>query len=591
MPQDLPVSAGIGLKRTSTGRRRPASKAGIVGIAADIAIIVSAGFLGGLIAQQLRQPLILGYIAAGVVLGPVTGGALISDPHDIELLAEIGIALLLFALGIEFSFKELRPVRNVALVGGSIQIVLTVATAAGMGLWLGWSWTDAVWFGGCMSLSSTMVILKTLQSQGRLGTLSSRVMIGILLVQDLAVVPLLILLPKMMDLKTGLPDLGWAVLRSAVFLTLMIVVGTRVIPGLLRRISRWNSRELFLLTVTGLGLGIGYATYMVGLSFAFGAFVAGIVLSESDHAHQALSDVTPLRDVFGLLFFASVGMLLEPQFVRDNLLTVLGLAAAVSVAKGLICSGIGWAFGYRNVIPLALGLTMFQGGEFAFVIGRVGVDTGSIDAGLYAMILSVALITMFMTPFVSRATAPIYGFMGRHLRKDPVLTINIESEELHDHVVIAGTGHMGRAVAGVLTRLNQPFVAIEMDQHRVESCRAHGVPSIYGDASHPLILEAAGLEKACLLLVTTPSPMITKAIVLHAMQLRPELHIVARAESKETLDELREMGVHEVVLPQMEAGLEVTRQALLHLQIPVPTIERFTDATRREFYEPLGAED
>ncbi len=560
-----------------------------MGIAADIAIIVSAGFLGGLVAQQLKQPLILGYIAAGVLLGPVTGGALISDPHDIELLAEIGIALLLFALGIEFSLKELRPVRSVALVGGSIQIVLTVGAAAGMGLWLGWSWTDAVWFGGCMSLSSTMVILKTLQSQGRLGTLSSRVMIGILLVQDLAVVPLLTLLPKMMDLKTGLPDLGWALVRSAVFLSVMIVIGTRVIPSLLRRISRWNSRELFLLTVTGLGLGIGYATYKVGLSFAFGAFVAGIVLSESDHAHQALSDITPLRDIFGLLFFASVGMLLEPQFVRDNLLMVLGLAAAVSVVKGLICSGIGWAFGYRNVIPLALGLTMFQGGEFAFVIGRVGVDTGSIDAGLYAMILSVALITMFMTPFVSRATAPIYGFIGRHLRKDPVLTINIESEELHDHVVIAGAGHMGRAVAGVLTRLNQPFVAIEMDQHRVESCRDHGVPSIYGDASHPLILEAAGLEKACLLLITTPSPMITKTIAQHAMQQRPELHIVARAESKEMLEELREMGVHEVVLPQMEAGLEVTRQALLHLQIPVPTIERFTDATRREFYEPLDA--
>jgi CPA2 family monovalent cation:H+ antiporter-2 len=181
-----------------------------VGIAGDIAIIVTAGFVGGVVAQRLKQPLILGYIAAGIVLGPVTGGALIYDPHDIELLAEIGVALLLFALGIEFSLKELRPVRNVALLGTSIQILLTVGAAAGMGLVLGWSWTDAVWFGGCVSLSSTMVILKTLQSQGRLGTLSSRVMIGMLLVQDLAVVPLLILLPKLTNLRAGLPDLGWA---------------------------------------------------------------------------------------------------------------------------------------------------------------------------------------------------------------------------------------------------------------------------------------------------------------------------------------------------------------------------------------------
>ena len=561
-----------------------------MGIAADVAIIVTAGFLGGVVAQRLKQPLILGYIAAGVVLGPVTGGAFISDPHDIELLAEIGVALLLFALGIELSLKELRPVRKVALFGTSIQILLTVGAAAGMGLALGWPWTDAVWFGGCVSLSSTMVILKTLQSQGRLGTLSSRVMIGMLLVQDLAVVPLLILLPKLTDLRSGLPGLGWALVRSAVFLALMIVVGTRVIPWLMRRVSRWNSRELFLLTVAGLGLGIGYATYKVGLSFAFGAFVAGIVLSESDHAHQALSDIIPLRDIFGLLFFASAGMLLEPWFVKEHLLLVLGLAAAVSLTKGLLCAGVGRAFGYHNVVPLALGLTMFQAGEFAFVIGRLGVATGSIGTELYALIMSVTLVTMFLTPFVSRATAPVYGFVRSRRRAEPVLTINIAHEELHDHVLVAGAGHMGRAVAGVLRRLGLPFVAIELDQHRLEACRAAGVAVIYGDASHPLVLEAAGLDRACVLLITTPSPVVTLAIARHARQLRPELHIVARAESEELLEDLHELGVHEVVLPQMEAGLEVTRQALLHLQVPAVQIERFADEVRRELYRPLRAD-
>jgi len=561
-----------------------------VGIAADVAIIVTAGFLGGVVAQHLKQPLILGYITAGVILGPVTGGVLISDPHDIELLAEIGVALLLFALGIEFSLKELRPVRKVALLGASIQILLTVGAAMGMGLLLGWPWTDAVWFGGCVSLSSTMVILKTLQSQGRLGTLSSRVMIGMLLVQDLAVVPLLILLPKLTDLRAGLPDLGWALARSGVFLGLMIVVGTRVIPWLMRRVSRWNSRELFLLTVTGLGLGIGYATYKVGLSFAFGAFVAGIVLSESDHAHQALSDIIPLRDIFGLLFFVSVGMLLEPNFVQENLLLVLGLAAAVSLTKGLICAGVGWSFGYRNVVPLALGLTMFQAGEFAFVIGRVGVATESIGAELYSVIMAVTLVTMFLTPFVSGATTPVYGFLKNRRRDEPVLTINFTHDELHDHVVMAGAGYMGRTVAGVIRRLGLPHVAIELDQHRLEACRAAGLAVIYGDASHPLVLKAAGLDRACVLLITTPSSVVTLAIARHARQLRPDLHIVARAETEELLDELYELGVHEVVLPQMEAGLEVTRQALVHLQVPDQQIERFTDEVRREFYRPLLAD-
>jgi CPA2 family monovalent cation:H+ antiporter-2 len=562
-----------------------------VGIAADIAVIVTAGFLGGVIAQRLKQPLILGYIAAGIILGPVTGGALISDPHDIELLAEIGVALLLFALGIEFSLKELRPVRNVALLGTSIQILLTIGVATAMGLALGWPWTDGVWFGGCVSLSSTMVILKTLQSQGRLGTLSSRVMIGMLLVQDLAVVPLLILLPKLTDLQSGLPDLGWSLVRSAVFLALMIVVGNRVIPWLMRRVSRWNSRELFVLTVVGLGLGIGYATYKVGLSFAFGAFVAGMVLSESDHAHQALSDIMPLRDIFGLLFFASVGMLLEPRFVQENLLLVMGLVGMVSLTKGLVCAGVGWAFGYRNVVPLALGFTMFQAGEFAFVIGRVGVGTGSIGTDLYATILSVTLVTMFLTPFVSRATAPVYGFVRRRRREEPVLTINVAQSELRDHVVMAGAGHMGRAVAGVLRRLGLPGVAIELDQHRLETCRAAGLGVIYGDASHPLVLKAAGLDRACVLLITTPSPVVTRAIARHARQLRPDLHIVARAETVELMEELHKLGVHKVVLPQMEAGLEVTRQALLHLQVPDQQIERFADEVRREFYQPLREDE
>ena len=562
-----------------------------MGIAADIAIIVTAGFLGGVIAQRLKQPLILGYIAAGIVLGPVTGGAFISDPHEIEVLAEIGIALLLFALGIEFSLKELRPVRTVALLGTTIQILLTLGVAAGIGLALGWPWTDAVWFGGCVSLSSTMVILKTLQSQGRLGTLSSRVMIGMLLVQDLAVVPLLILLPKLTDLRSGLPDLGWAFVRSAVFLVLMIVVGTRVIPWLMRRVSRWNSRELFLLTVAGLGLGIGYATYLVGLSFAFGAFVAGIVLSESDHAHQALSDIIPLRDIFGLLFFASVGMLLEPRFVQDNFLLVLGLAAAVSLTKGVVCAGVGRAFGYRNVVPLALGLTMFQAGEFAFVIGRVGVATESIGAELYSVIMSVTLVSMFLTPFVSGATAPVYGFLRRRRRDEPTLTINISREELHDHVVMAGAGYMGRTVAGVLGRLGLPFVIIELDQHRLETCRDAGFAAIYGDASHPLVMEAAGLDRACVLLITTPSPVVTLAIARHARKLRPDLHIVARAETDELLEELHEQGVYEVVLAKMEAGLEITRQALLHLKVPEQQIELFADEVRREYYRPLRTED
>ena len=260
-----------------------------MGIAADIAIIVVGGLIGGLIAHRLRQPLIIGYILVGVLLGPNTGGLTVSSVHDIELLAEVGVALLLFALGLEFSLKELRPVRRIALIGTPVQMLLTILLGLAIGKALGWTVISSIWFGAMIALSSTMVILKTLASQGRLGTLSSRVMIGMLIIQDLAIVPLMIILPQLNDPEAGLPVLGLAALRAAAFLAAMILVGTRVIPRLMATIARWNSRELFLLAVTAMGLGIGYVSYLMGLSFAFGAFVAGLVLSESEYAHQALS--------------------------------------------------------------------------------------------------------------------------------------------------------------------------------------------------------------------------------------------------------------------------------------------------------------
>jgi monovalent cation:H+ antiporter-2, CPA2 family len=551
-----------------------------VGIAADLAIIVVAGLAGGLLAQRLRQPLILGYILAGVVLGPLTGGSLISAFHEVELLAEIGVALLLFALGIEFSLKELRPVRSIALIGTPIQLVLVLGVAAGLMTWLGWPWREAVWFGAAVSLSSTMVVLKTLQSQGRLGTLSSRVMIGMLLVQDLAVVPMLILLPRLGDLQAGIGHLALAVGKSAIFLGLMIVVGSRVIPRLMIMVSRWCSRELFLLTVTALGLGIGYATYKVGLSFAFGAFVAGLVLSESDHNHQALSDIIPLRDIFGLLFFASVGMLLDPVYLREHLLLVLGLALFLGVFKGLVFAGLSRLFHYGNVIPMALGLTMFQAGEFAFVIGKVGVSTGGIGAETYSLIMAVTLVTMFVTPLISRLTGPIYAWRRKHRTSEPLRTINLREDDLQDHVIICGAGRVGRSVALTLRDRGHHCVAVELDQYRLEACDRIGLPMVYGDASQPEVLAAAGIQKACLLVITTPAAVTALAIVRYARRVLPELHIVARAESAELVDELQNLGVYEVVEPKVEAGLEMLRQSLSHLGAPEAEVEEFCRGQR-----------
>ncbi|HYN87136.1 MAG TPA: cation:proton antiporter, partial [Ardenticatenaceae bacterium] len=530
-----------------------------MGIAADIAIIVVAALLGGVVAQRLRQPLILGYILAGVLVGPYTGGVTVTEVHDIELLAEVGVALLLFALGIEFSFKELQPVRRIALIGAPLQMLLTIAYGVAVGRLFGWEWLRSLWFGGLISLSSTMVILKTLMSLGRLGTLSSRVMIGMLIVQDLAVVPLMIILPQLNDIEAGLPILGLAVVKAGLFLAAMIFIGTRVIPRLMAQIARWNSRELFLISVTAIGLGVGYATYLFGLSFAFGAFIAGMVLSESDHGHQALSDIIPLRDIFGMLFFVSVGMLLDPAFLVANLGTVLLVVLLVLVGKGLIFGVLTRAFGYGNIVPLAVGLGLFQVGEFAFVLARVGLNSGSIEQDLYSLVLTTALATMVLTPFASQAAGPIYEWIRRHRKEEPLQTVNLPVEGLHDHVVIAGGGRVGQYAARVLHQLDLPFVVIELDQRRVDEYKEAGMPILYGDASHPIVLHAAGIEQARLLLVTVPPFGTAQAIIGEVRRLRPELHMIVRAESVDQMELFHQLGVHEIVQPEFEAGLEIVR--------------------------------
>lgn len=557
-----------------------------MGIAADIIVLVVTAFGCGLLMQRLHQPLILGYILAGVILGPYTGGVTVADAHDIELLAEIGVALLLFALGLEFSHKDLKPVKHIALIGTSIQIVLTIGLGWAIGWSLGWEWRISLWFGALISLSSTMVILKTLMNQGWLGTLSSKVMIGMLIVQDLAVVPMMIILPQLNDPAAGLGTLGVAGGKAILFLGAMLLLGTKLLPVLLRHVARLGSRELFLLAITAIGLGVGYATYLVGLSFAFGAFVAGMVLNESDYGHQALSDIIPLRDLFGLLFFASVGMLLDPLFLLHNMGQVLLLVVLVSVGKGLIFAALARIFRYGNIVPLAVGLGLFQVGEFSFVLARVGVDSQSISREFYNLVLTTAVLTMVLTPMVSAQTARLYALKKKWFRHESLESINFPKEALRDHVVIAGGGRVGFQVASVLDRLGTSFVMVELDQHRVEQAREAGYPVVYGDGSHEVVQEALAMDKALLLVVTTPSVVVASAIIKNARRVNDRIAVVARLADPDFFDVFEDLQVTDLVYPEFEAGLEMTRQALLHLRIPAPEIERQTEAMRQQLLAP-----
>jgi K+:H+ antiporter len=556
----------------------------------DLTLVLVAALIGAFVAQRFKQPLIVGYILAGVVVGPFTGGLTVVNVHDIEQLAEIGVALLLFSLGLEVSFRELAPVRTVALAGATIQIVLTIVLGVAIGVGLGWQWHAALWFGALISLSSTMVALKTIQAQGRLGTLSSRVMLGILVVQDLAVVPMMIVLPELSASGGHILPVVTATVRAIVLLGVIIFVSTRIVPRLMAFVAHWNSRELFLLSTTAVALGVGYVTWSFGLSLALGAFVAGLVINESEYAHQALSDVIPLRDIFGMLFFVSEGMLLDPAQVWQHRGTLAIVVIAVTLGKAWILAGVVRMFGYRNVVPLAVGLTLFQVGEFAFVLARVGRSSGAIPTELYGLMLNTAIATMALTPTISGLTPAIYARVRRQRPREALEAINIPAAGLADHIMIAGSGRVGRSIADALSQLRVPCVLIEFDDRRVQQARVAGLPVIYGDASQSVVLEAAGVGRARAALVTVPAFPDVRSIVTTARQLRPDLAIVARADGGDAVRALYALGIEEVTSPEVEAAIEMTRQALVHCNVPAHEILRVASAIRRERYDLTGGD-
>jgi len=562
-----------------------------MGIATDLILLVVSAFFSGLLMQRLGQPLILGYILTGIAFGPYTGGFALTSVHEIELLAEIGVALLLFALGLEFSLKDLKPVKKIALIGTPIQILLTIAMGYGIGQWMGLDAKTSLWLGALVSLSSTMVLLKTLMNQGWLGTLSSKVMVGMLIVQDLAVVPLIVLLPMLNNPALGWISLEIAILKTVLFLAGMILFGTRLLPRIMRHIANLGSRELFLLAITAIGLGVGYLTYLVGLSFAFGAFVAGMVLSESDYGHQALSDIIPVRDLFGLLFFASVGMLLNPTFLLDHWEQVLILVLIVSLGKGIIFALLARIFKYGNVVPLAVGLGLFQVGEFSFVLAQVGVSTNSISHEVYSLVLTTAIITMFLTPLISGQTARLYALHKRWFKHEALDSINFPKSGFRNHVIIIGGGRVGFRIAQVLKRLNVPLLIIELDQLRVDRAKNADIPVVYGDASHEVVLEAAETSLARLLIITSPEVVIAQTIVQRVRKVNAEIQVIARAPGIEFLEEFKKLNISEVVIPEFEAGLEMARKALVHLHIPAAKIQHYTESLRQDLFASFFREN
>lgn len=556
-----------------------------MGIAADFVIVVLAGLAGAVVARALKLPLLVGYVAAGVVVGPHTAGPTVSNVEDIEVLAEIGVALLLFALGLEVSLKDLRPVRRVALIGGPLQVVLTaVAGTWVVGALTGMPTTDAVWFGAMVSLSSTMVVLKTLTATNTLSTLASRVMLGLLVVQDLAVVPILIILPQVGSGEGMAVRAAQATLIAAVVLALIVVVGTRVLPALLRRVARWDSRELFLVSVVACGVGIGFLAFQSGLSFAIGAFVAGLVLSESELSHQALSEVVPLRDVFGLLFFVAVGMLFDPRYVVTHAGSVALLVAAIVIGKALICGGIARMFGFRNLAPWIVGLGLSQVGEFSFVLARAGHTGGFISKDTYDLALSCTVLSMALSPLVFPGLLPVARGLTRRWSNPATGQALPPVEAQENHVIVAGFGRTGRAIVGVLQSAGLPHVVVELHHATAMRARDEGVPVVWGDISSSEILRAAGAGSARMLVMASAEWQALRLGITRARQVNPRLLIVCRATTSRHVDDLRALGVDGVVQPEFEGGIEMVRRALALCERSGDDIDGLTRRMRQSLY-------
>lgn len=512
-------------------------------------------------ARALRLPLLVGYVAAGVLIGPHTTGPTVVQVHDIELLAEIGVALLLFSLGLEISFRDLGPVKRVALIGGPIQIVLNlgITTVAAMYL-LKMPMNEAIWLGAMISLSSTMVVLKTLSSSGMTATLASRVMIGLLVLQDLAVIPMLTILPQLNDLDSAGPKVLRAVGIAAVMLISVYFVGTRVLPVLLKRVISWGSRELFLVSVVAVGIGVGYAMHAAGLSFALGAFVAGIILSESEFSHQALSDVVPLRDVFGLLFFVSVGMLFEPAYVVANFGMIASVVVSILVVKAIVMGGTVRLFGYVNLAPWIVGLGLSQIGEFSFVLARAGLGMGALSKATYDLALTATVLTMAVSPMVSSLAVPL----GRWARRGKTAQITMENPKLDvaGHVVVAGYGRSGQGAVRELLNNNVNVLVVESDYVRFADLTGKGIPAIWGDITSAELQHAARMGKARALILTMPNETAVHLTMDAARKANPGLKVVARAVNEPHAQHLLAMGADAVIQPEWEGGVALARAAV-----------------------------
>jgi monovalent cation:H+ antiporter-2, CPA2 family len=553
----------------------------------DFVFAVAAAFVGGMIAQRLRQPVILGYLLAGMAIGPYTWGP-VSDPHNVQVVAEMGVAFLMFAIGVEFSPSELLKMRWVAGIGGLLQIGATVLLGLAAAPLLGLDLLQGIFLGSVLALSSTMVALKLLMNRGEMESLHGRIVLGILIVQDLSLVPMVVILPALAEpMESLLATLLLAAAKAAAILAGGWLLGTRIVPAIFARVASTGSRELFLLAIITLSLGTALGTYALGLSLALGAFLAGLVISESEYSHQILADVLPLRDIFSSVFFVSVGMLIDPWLLIQNVQPVLLLVAVVVIGKGAISTGVALLFRYPAHASILVGMALAQIGEFSFVLTNLGEQRGILDPELTSIILGAALASILLNPLLIHVAPTLQAMLSRVPLAGHLFWERFEAPASTEgreggHTVICGYGRVGHEMARALRARGESFVVVELDPHVVDELRRAGIPYIYGDASRPAVLEHAGVERASLVAAALPDTASVRMVVRAARRLNGKVRIIARVRNPADKESILAAGADEVVSPAFEAGLEFVRHAMHLYGVPDDETELMLRERRAE---------
>ncbi len=558
----------------------------------DLVTVLAAAAAGGLLAVLLRQPALLGYMLGGVVVGPA-GLGLVRELIQVETLAQFGVAFLLFTLGVEFSLAELRKVQRISLGGGGLQIALTILITTLISLWMGWvsSPAQGVFLGSILALSSTAVVLKCLIERGETETAHGQVMLGILIIQDLALGLMLAVLPA---LDKPPEEIGiaiiWALWQIALFAAGAVAAGIWLIPPLLRFVAWTESRELFLLCVVALCLGIALLTEHLGLSIEMGAFVAGLMISEVEYADQTLAYVEPLRDLFATLFFAAIGMLIDPVFLWHNMQLILGLVALVTVGKVLIITPLVRLFGYPLRTALVVGLGLAQIGEFSFVLASEGQVLGLVSRHVYLLILGTTAVTLVVTPFVLGVMPRLFSWAESIPRLkqylDPAVVVPQLGGEtpVSNHVIVCGYGWVGRNIVRVLQEYNYPVLVVDQAESTVQQLREANIPYIYGNAASTQVLEKARINQAQGMAIALPDPMSTRLCLKRALEFAPELDVIVRANQDKDIELLYQLGAREVVQPAFEASLELSSHLLFGMGLSEETVQLRVQQIRSSHY-------